>query len=592
MLVANRFAVIAQIGIGNMGTVYRAIQLPMGRIVALKLMHAEQSTDPQMAARFEREALVASQVDHPNTITIYDSGRTETGLVFIAMEYLDGESLATLLARQQRLPPRRALEIWIPVVRTMIAAHRRSIVHRDLKPDNVYVSRKLNEVGQPEEVIKVLDFGIAKLGVGSGGGAGGGGMAGGAHETLPGARLGTALYMAPEQLEGRAATKATDVYALMLMLVEMLTGRLPWGRSSDEAHSVLTMLRLVNPPKPLSVLCPEQVFSSELQRIVNACLLIAPDGRPQDAGELLRAMQHVPELQQLMGAGAGQRDSVGLPLILTASPSELVEAAQPGSVAQKAALSAPVSDLPKLGMDTLRTGVPRQIVAEAGRRAAASPGPGDVPEQDNTPVQPLPSAQTGPLLRESSEALPSPSADARFASRAHLDHGTTEVVVRRPVPQKWRLLGVALGMILFVSTGLWLWHAPTPSPGQGLPTPPDKTLPATRLAGTPPKLPSGTTGPTQLTSSPPVDPAQGPSLPAPKTGPSLAVTFKIHKPTEVTIRCGLETLHLCDKTCDVPEGAHCVASSPGHQDRSYDFAMMKKKEKRGRVRISVRLKKR
>ncbi|HNG00114.1 MAG TPA: serine/threonine-protein kinase, partial [Pseudomonadota bacterium] len=265
-VLAGRYVLKNVLGSGNMGTVYRATQLPMGREVAVKLMHSDLVRNPDLVARFEREAQAASTVDHPNAITVYDSGKSPDGQVYIAMEFLDGETLSAVIERENRLPPDRALELWIPAVKAMVVAHRRGVIHRDLKPDNIFVARRLSDDGSEEEVVKVLDFGIAKL------------LQGGkrASQTVVGARIGTAMYMSPEQLEGREASPRSDVYALGLVLIEMLTGRLPWGKTGTETDQAVTMLRLINPPKRLRELCAGQVFSLELQKLLDEILAFEP----------------------------------------------------------------------------------------------------------------------------------------------------------------------------------------------------------------------------------------------------------------------------------------------------------------------------
>lgn len=313
-VLGGRFVLKERIGAGNMGTVHRAVQLPMGREVAVKLLHAEMALNPDMVARFEREALAASTVDHPNAITIYDSGKTDDNQVFIAMEFLEGESLSAIFRREHRLFPERALELLMPAVKAMVVAHRKGVLHRDLKPDNIFVAKKVNEEGATEEVIKVLDFGIAKLLEGHRGNR----MA---LKTVAGVRIGTAMYMAPEQLEGRPASKQSDVYALGLMLIELIVGRMPWGRGGDEGDTMLTMLRLVNPPLPLAELCRDQTFSPELQSFFNEVLAIDPAKRPADAGELLRRIGQLPEAAAL-AQGGSKRSEISMMMTASAMPTE------------------------------------------------------------------------------------------------------------------------------------------------------------------------------------------------------------------------------------------------------------------------------
>ncbi len=288
-VLAGRYVLKSILGSGNMGTVYRATQLPMGRDVAVKLMHSDLVRNPDLVARFEREAQAAATVDHPNAITVFDSGRSADGQVYIVMELLEGESLSTIIERETNIPPDRALELWTPVVKAMVVAHRKGVIHRDLKPDNIFVARRLSDDGSVEEVVKVLDFGIAKL------------LQGGrrASQTVVGARIGTAMYMSPEQLEGREASPRSDVYALGLVLIEILTGRLPWGKTGTETDQAVTMLRLINPPKRLREMCGGRVFSTELQKLLDDLLAFEPAQRPADAGELIRRLAQVPEAASL-----------------------------------------------------------------------------------------------------------------------------------------------------------------------------------------------------------------------------------------------------------------------------------------------------
>jgi serine/threonine-protein kinase len=137
-VLAGRYVLKSVIGSGNMGTVYRATQLPMGRDVAVKLMHSDLVRNPDLVERFERDAQAAATVDHPNAITVFDSGRTSDGQVYISMELLEGESLSAMIDREIQIPPERALELWIPVVKAMVVAHRKGVIHRDLKPDLIW----------------------------------------------------------------------------------------------------------------------------------------------------------------------------------------------------------------------------------------------------------------------------------------------------------------------------------------------------------------------------------------------------------------------------------------------------------------------
>ena len=404
-IVAGRYVLKATIGMGNMGTVHRAVQLPMGREVAVKLLHPDLVRNPEMVARFEQEALAASTVDHQNAITIYDCGRSDDGQVYIAMEYLDGENLATLIHREHHLLPDRALELWVPAVKAMVVAHRKGIVHRDLKPENIFIARKVNEEGQAEEVVKVLDFGIAKLLQATRSGT----------KTMAGARMGTALYMSPEQLEGQEVGKFSDVYALGLILVEMLTGRMPWGQSSDVSDTVMTMMRLVTPPRTLVEMVPNGKFSAELQKVIDEALTVDPKDRPQDAGELLKRVASVPEAQALAASSSRRSDvsqmfsaalfsAAGSQGGAKASDGAGTAAPLPGTALGRWAVGDAGSKPAPAGkglaaFDTVRTGVP------AGLVAAASPSGPTSGETADLPAAPtVVTAKGGPAARDAEKA--------------------------------------------------------------------------------------------------------------------------------------------------------------------------------------------
>jgi serine/threonine protein kinase/tetratricopeptide (TPR) repeat protein len=308
----GKFILKRQLGRGGMGAVYLAVQRPMGREVAVKVIYSHLANDPRMVERALREAEAANQVDHPNVVTIYDSGRTSDGLVYIAMECLRGEDLAQVLAQRGPLPPDVALPLWLQAVRAMASAHNKGVVHRDLKPDNLFLARRRNDEGpspREEQVVKIVDFGIAKL------------LGPTIQKTSSGGLLGTLRYMSPEQLHGQEAGPQADVYALALILVQMLTGQLPWPMPSAEIALSATLpsqaapadtamdvqaggvgeslagafRRLVQPPTPLAQLRPEQAFSVELQALLDRMLALDPSARPRDAGEVLAEVASVPE---------------------------------------------------------------------------------------------------------------------------------------------------------------------------------------------------------------------------------------------------------------------------------------------------------
>lgn len=225
-MIAGRFRLLDKLGEGGMGEVYRAEQLPMGRHVALKVLRQALAEDHRQVERFKREAQAVSQLSHPNTIVVHDFGQDADGTLFLAMELLEGQPLAELVEGGQVLPPVRAASIMNQVCASLAEAHSGGMVHRDLKPENIFITRK----GHTNDFVKVLDFGIAKVTHG---------VKGDRLETLThaGAIFGTPQYMAPEQIKGEEIDARADVYALGVMLYQLISGQLPF-----EAGTVVEML--------------------------------------------------------------------------------------------------------------------------------------------------------------------------------------------------------------------------------------------------------------------------------------------------------------------------------------------------------------
>lgn len=216
-LIGGRFRINALIGSGGFGTVYGAVQENVGRDVALKFLAPSVAKDPVNIERFRREAFHVSQLRHPNTITLYDYGQTEDGLFYMVMELLEGTALSDTIQKAGALEKGRAAHIFLQVLKSLSEAHQRGLVHRDLKPENIYLCEMFGEL----DYVKVLDFGVAKMTM----------MEdeddGEDQLTKAGRIFGTPMYMAPEQACAEPITQATDIYALGLLLFEMLTGLPP-----------------------------------------------------------------------------------------------------------------------------------------------------------------------------------------------------------------------------------------------------------------------------------------------------------------------------------------------------------------------------
>jgi serine/threonine-protein kinase len=254
-VLGGRYRLVERLGQGGMGTVYRALHTLMDKPVAIKVLRAELSSDAEAVARFHREARSASRLDHDHCIRVTDFGQSDDGLLFLVMELLDGESLGTAL-RRGPFAPTRAAAIGLAVAEALAHAHEAGIIHRDLKPDNVFLARR----SRGREIVKVLDFGLAKLASDS---------ALGPSITRDGTVFGTPEYMAPEQAEGEKLDGRTDIYSLGVILYQMLTGDVPFRAASFVALLTKQVGERPVPPRERS---PEADIPVELEAIVLACL--------------------------------------------------------------------------------------------------------------------------------------------------------------------------------------------------------------------------------------------------------------------------------------------------------------------------------
>ncbi len=284
------YEVLAPLGAGGMGEVYRARDTRLERTVAIKVLPENLSSSPEVRQRFEREAKTISGLSDPHICALYDVGNQD-GVEFLVMEYLEGETLADRLARGP-LPLDQALRHGIEISTALDRAHRQGIVHRDLKPGNVMLTRS---------GVKLLDFGLAKLAAP----AAPSGVAGlsmmpttpkGSNLTAEGTILGTFQYMAPEQLEGKEADARTDIFALGAVLYEMATGRKAFAGASQA--SLISAIMASEPP-PISVVQP--MTPPAMDRVVKTCLAKDPEDRWQAAGDVAKELKWIAE----GGSGAG-----------------------------------------------------------------------------------------------------------------------------------------------------------------------------------------------------------------------------------------------------------------------------------------------
>jgi serine/threonine-protein kinase len=288
-IIADRYRVVAPIGRGAMGVVYRAEHVQISKVMAIKLLHRELQQNPENVARFHREAESASRLNHPNTVHVFDFGRTRSGSLYLVMEYVDGDDLAKVIDKEGPMPFGRVAFLCAQVAGSVADAHAAGIVHRDLKPENIVVTE-----GRDGETAKVLDFGLAKLFEGTVE----------AQVTSSGTIVGTPYYMSPEQIQGQELDGRSDVYAIGAIMYECVVGRPPF-----EALNPLGVLSQHLSEKPIrpSARSPLSV-PTEADEIIMRCLEKDPDCRYQTAEDL---RQDLIEYLTTVGSGDWRLSAVG-----------------------------------------------------------------------------------------------------------------------------------------------------------------------------------------------------------------------------------------------------------------------------------------
>jgi eukaryotic-like serine/threonine-protein kinase len=302
-VIDGRYEIQQRVGEGGMGVVYKARQMSIDRIIALKMLNQQMQGDQTWVQRFYNEAKACSRLQHPNTIRMFDFGQTQDGRLFMTMEFLDGQSLRDALQRGP-IAPQRVVKILIQCCASLAEAHSIGIIHRDIKPDNVFL---LNMAGSPD-FVKLLDFSVAKL------------LEGDRMKTQAGVVFGTPQYMSPEQGRGMPLDARSDLYALGILAFEMLTGNVPYN--DDNPMTVIQMhLHGAVPPMPDSVPYP-------VQAIVRRAMEKEPSRRYQSAGEM---MQHCQQVFAELNAGGVAIGAGGVPrTVIASSPQQLMGQAPHG----------------------------------------------------------------------------------------------------------------------------------------------------------------------------------------------------------------------------------------------------------------------
>jgi len=262
-IIDGRYRVLSRVGSGGMADVYLAEDQLLGRHVAVKLLHHQFAEDQEFVERFRREASSAAALSHPNIVAIFDRGEWQ-GTYYIAMEYVAGRSLKTIVREQGALNPATAIDIVVQILRATRFAHKRGVIHRDLKPHNVI----LDEEGRA----RVTDFGIAR--------------AGASDMTLTGSIMGTAQYLSPEQAQGLAVSTASDLYSVGVILYELLTGVVPF---EGETAVAIAFKQVAAEPRPPSAVLDS--VPAALDEVVLRALAKDPSRRYVDADEFIAALE-------------------------------------------------------------------------------------------------------------------------------------------------------------------------------------------------------------------------------------------------------------------------------------------------------------
>ena len=275
---AKRYRLDAVVGVGSVGTVFRAWHIGLGKTVAVKVIHPELSSDRTSRKRFEREARAASHLSHPHCMEVLDFGECEDESLFMVMEFVDGIDLATMLETNELLDYPRILHIVRQVVHALDRAHKTGIVHRDLKPENVMVTQ-VHRVHP--DMVKVLDFGIAKLLDGSS-------VATDSFRTFTGMVPGTPHYMSPEQARGEEVDGRSDLYSLGVMLYELVTGDVPFDAKSP--LKVISMHLQQEPKRPLR---RGRAIPADLETLIMNLIRKDRDERPNSTMEVLEHLNRM-----------------------------------------------------------------------------------------------------------------------------------------------------------------------------------------------------------------------------------------------------------------------------------------------------------
>jgi serine/threonine-protein kinase len=412
----NKYDLIRILGEGGMGKVYEARHRTIGRRVAVKFLLPQYAANRDVVRRFENEARTAGTLEHENVAAVLDFGQASDGAYYLVMEYLDGEDTERLLTREGQLPVPRAINIMLQVCRGLAAAHERTIIHRDLKPANLFLLRRADGA----ELVKILDFGIAKLRLAATDADG---------TAMTAGPIGTAYYMSPEQARGdKELDHRSDLYALGVILYELLAGQRP-----HDGDSVLQIIHriLTSTPAALDVVRPG--LPKGLTQIVAKAMAFEPSQRFASAKELGAALEAVTGRSELARTAFAAAETVSSP----DKPAHAIKD-RPPALTTNAAVTPPIKDL------VPRTSLRMPVIVVAGgivllgagafmlRRGAPEPAHALVAMGAPKPQEPSgePAAATPAELH-----VPDPvAADVPAPRPAEVPKTGTAVAARTPPP--------------------------------------------------------------------------------------------------------------------------------------------------------------
>jgi serine/threonine-protein kinase len=361
--IQGKYRIDEPLGRGAMGVVYKAKQVALGKTIAIKVVNPAHGGDKTFAARLKREAKTASLLDHPNLLRVVDFGQEPDGLLFIAMEFVDGKDLLRVMRDDWPLSPRRIVHIVSQVLAALASAHETGVLHRDLKPENIMVTRGKDEDGRSTDFVKVCDFGIAKVFERTSEERTETNVTTTGTLTAHGVLVGTPEYMSPELVKSEPLDGRSDLYSVGVLLYLMLTGRLPF----TAPNAVKLVMKHVEEPPP----APSSIFPKVHKGLEAVCLKAlekSPDARYANAREMraaLRAAIGDAPRTGLDGGGAPTGRATGSTGATTGG------AGGPSSGSGVGATSVPSSG-PALDMSILHLSSSPQVSSSSGVRAATS----------------------------------------------------------------------------------------------------------------------------------------------------------------------------------------------------------------------------